>query len=101
MTVHSSHQPTRRSPPVRSVQERQGGPPEPAAVADLAAELGLGPDQALGAGDPQHAQTYLRAHPGMTGELLGHADAVETARRIFGGLLNPQLTQAIDDELAR
>jgi hypothetical protein len=51
--------------------------------------------------DPQHAQSYLQAHPAMTGELLGQADAVETARRIFGGLLNPQQTQAADDELAR
>jgi hypothetical protein len=50
--------------------------------------------------DPQHAQTYLQAYPGMTGELLGQADAVETARRIFGGLLDPQ-RQATDDQLAR
>jgi Alkylmercury lyase len=39
--------------------------------------------------DPQHAQVYLQAHPGMTGELLDQADAVATARRIFGGLLDP------------
>jgi alkylmercury lyase-like protein len=51
--------------------------------------------------DPQHAQTYLRAHPGMTGELLGQADAVATASRSFGGLLIPQPRQATDDELAR
>jgi hypothetical protein len=37
----------------------------------------------------------------MTGELLGQADAVATARRIFGGLLDPQQRQATDDELAR
>jgi alkylmercury lyase len=45
--------------------------------------------------DPQHAQAYLQAHPGMTGELLGRAEAVEEARRIFGGLLDPQ-RQAMD-----
>jgi hypothetical protein len=235
MTVHSSSQPIRRDPLVGSVQERQaglpeplralhrrllagfltdGGPPQPAAVADLTAELGLDPDQALAAlaaadlvhrdpasatirvaypfsgrptlhrvelaggptvsamcaldalgipqmtrrvariratdpvsaqpitvkahdgawrwepattlvlvataaggvcgavadcccphinfhTDPKHAQAYLQAHPGMTGELLGQADAVATARRIFGGLLNPQQRQAIDDQLAR
>jgi hypothetical protein len=39
--------------------------------------------------DSRHAQAYLQAHPGMTGELLGQADAVETAGRIFGGLLDP------------
>jgi alkylmercury lyase-like protein len=39
--------------------------------------------------DPQHAQAYLHAHPGMTGELLNQADAVATARRMFGGLLDP------------
>jgi Alkylmercury lyase len=223
MTVPSSPQPTRPGLPVGSVQERQaglpeplrafhrrllagflahGGPPQPAAVADLAVELGLDPDQALGAlaaadlvhrdpasgtigvaypfsgrptahqvelaggptvsamcgldalgipqmvrrdariratdpvsgqpvtvqahrgawrwqpastvvlvataaggvcgavadcccphinfhTDPQHAQTYLQAHPGMTGELLGQADAVATARHSFGGLLDP------------
>jgi Alkylmercury lyase len=223
MTIHASPQPTRPGLPVGSVQERQaglleplhtfhrrllagfltgGGPPEPAAVADIAVELGLDPDQGLGAlaaadlvhrdpasgtigvaypfsgrptahqvelaggptvsamcaldalGIPQmvrrdgriraidpvsgqpvtvqvqrgawrwepattvvlvataasevcgavadcccphinfhtaplHAQTYLQAHPGMTGKLLGQADAVATARHIFGGLLDP------------
>jgi Alkylmercury lyase len=49
--------------------------------------------------DPQHAQTYLQAHPGMTGEPLGQADSVATARRVFGGLLDPQRRQATDDEL--
>jgi hypothetical protein len=235
MTLNRSSQPTRPCLPVGSVQERQaglpeplralhrrllagflthGGPPQPAAVADIAVELGLDPDQALGAlaaadlvhrdaasgtigvaypfsgrptlhqvalasgptvsamcaldalgipqmarrdaqiratdpvsgqplivdahhgawrwqpattvvlvataaggvcgavadcccphinfhTDPQHAQAYLRAHPGMTGELLGQADAVATARRIFGGLLDPQPRQATDHNLAR
>jgi hypothetical protein len=235
MTRNRLSQPTRRGLPVGGVQERQaglpeplrgfhcrllagfltgGGPPEPATIADLAVELGLDPDQALGAlaatdlvhrdpasgtigvaypfsgrptshqvelaggptvsamcaldalGIPQmtrrdariratdpvsgqpvtiqayhgvwrwepattvvlvataadgvcgavadrccphinfhtqplHAETYLRAHPGMTGELLGQADAVATARRIFGGLLDPQPRQAIHDNFAR
>ena len=235
MTVHASPQPTRPSLPVGSVQERQaglpeplrafhrrllagflthGGPPQPAALAAIAVELGLDADQALGAlaatdlvhrdaasgtigvaypfsgrptlhkveladgptvsamcaldalGIPQmarrdarvsatdpvsgqpvtidahhgawrwqpattvvlvataaggvcgavadcccphvnfhtqplHARTYLQAHPGMTGELLGQADAVATARCIFGGLLDPQLRQATDDDLER
>jgi Alkylmercury lyase len=39
--------------------------------------------------DPQHAQDYLHAHPGMTGEVLDQADAVATAQRIFGALLDP------------
>ena len=30
----------------------------------------------------------------MTGELLGQAEAVETAGGIFGGLLDPQQRQA-------
>ena len=235
MTVNPSPQPTRRGPPIGSVQERQAGlpeplralhrrllvgflahagPPEPAAVADMAAGLGLDPNQALGVlaatdlvhsdpasgtiivaypfsgrptlhqvqlhggidvhamcaldalgisqmtrrdarisstdpvsgqpvtveaqhgawqwepattvvlvaaaggacgavadcccphinfhADPQQAQTYLQAHPGMTGELLGQADAVERARRIFGGLLDPQQRQAMgDNDLTR
>jgi len=38
----------------------------------------------------------------MTGELLGQADAVERARRIFGGLLDPQQRQAMgDNDLTR
>ena len=236
MTVNPSPQPTRRRPPIGSVQERQAGlpeplrafhrrllvaflahagPPEPAAVADMAAGLGLDLSQALGAlaatdlvhrdpasgtiivaypfsgrptlhqvqldggidvqamcaldalgipqmtrrdarisstdpvsgqpvtveahhgawqwkpattvvlvataaggacgtvadcccphinfhADPQQAQTYLQGHPGMTGELLGQADAVETARRIFGGLLDSQQRQAMgDNDLTR
>ena len=52
--------------------------------------------------DPQQAQTYLQAHLGMTGELLGQADAVERARRSFGGLLDPQQRQAMgDNDLTR
>jgi hypothetical protein len=236
MTVHPSPQPARRGPLIRSVQERQAGlpepmralhrrllaaflahdgPPEPAVVADLAAELGLDPNRAMGAlaaadlvhtdpasgtisvaypfsgrstphqvelaggptvsamcaldalgipqmtgcdarisstdptsgrpvtveahhgawqweptttvvlvataaggacgavadcccphinfhTDPQHAQAYLQAHPGMTGELLGQAEAMAAARRIFGGLLDPSAAQAIgDDDLTR
>jgi len=54
--------------------------------------------QAVRAGDhdpdPEQALAYLQAHPGMRGEVLGQADAVETARRYFGGLLGPA---AIDD----
>jgi Alkylmercury lyase len=37
----------------------------------------------------QHAQTYLAAHPGMAGEVLGQAEAVQAAGRVFGGLLEP------------
>jgi hypothetical protein len=69
MPVPSSSQPTRWEPRLGSVQERQaglpeplrgfhrrllagfladGGPPGAAAVADLAAELGLDPNRALG-----------------------------------------------------
>jgi hypothetical protein len=44
--------------------------------------------------DPQQAEAYLQAHPGMTGQLLGQPEAVETARGIFGGLLDPQQRQA-------
>jgi hypothetical protein len=107
VTVPFSPQPTRPGRPIGSVQGRQAGlpeplralhrrllagflthpgPPEPAAVADLAAELGLDPCQA-----------YLQAHPGLTGELLGQTDAVATARRIFGGLLDPSAAKTIDD----
>ena len=59
---------------------------------------GPGRGQAVRAGDhdtdPEQALAYLQAHPGMRGEVLGQADAVETARRYFGGLLGPA---AIDD----
>jgi hypothetical protein len=48
--------------------------------------------------DPLHAQSYLQAHPGMTGELLGQADAVATAGRIFGGLLAPSAAKATGDD---
>jgi hypothetical protein len=50
---------------------------------------------------PVHAHTYLQAHPGMTGELLGQADAVEMAGRIFGSLLDPQPQQAIHHDSAK
>jgi hypothetical protein len=36
---------------------------------------------------PDDADTYRRAHPGMAVEVLDHSQAVQTARRIFGGLL--------------
>jgi hypothetical protein len=70
LTVHSSAQPTRPGPRIGNVQERQAGlpeplrafhrrllarflahagPPEPAAVAELAAELRLDPSWARGA----------------------------------------------------
>ena len=42
--------------------------------------------------DPQAADAYRRAHPGMGTELLDQAEAVEAARRSFGGLLGPDPT---------
>ncbi|HZD03199.1 MAG TPA: alkylmercury lyase family protein [Actinomycetes bacterium] len=45
---------------------------------------------------PQQARAYLQAHQGMTGEVLGQAEAVEVAGRIFGGLLDPQRRQAMN-----
>jgi hypothetical protein len=39
--------------------------------------------------DPEAADTYRRAHPGMTSQLLGQAEAVQAAGQAFGGLLNP------------
>jgi hypothetical protein len=39
--------------------------------------------------DPQAADTYLRAHPGMTATLFGQAEAVQAAGQAFGGLLDP------------
>jgi hypothetical protein len=48
--------------------------------------------------DPQQAMAYLQAHPGMTGEVLGQAHAVETAKRDFGDLLDPHPHQGTDDE---
>lgn len=40
--------------------------------------------------DPQAADAYRKAHPGMAGELLDQAEAVEAARRVFGRLLDPE-----------
>jgi hypothetical protein len=39
---------------------------------------------------PHHADSYRRAHPTMAAELLDQAEAVEAARRSFGGLLHPE-----------
>jgi hypothetical protein len=39
--------------------------------------------------DREAADTYRRAHPGMTATVFGQAEAVEAARRAFGGLLDP------------
>jgi hypothetical protein len=38
--------------------------------------------------DPRDADVYRRTHLGMAGELLDQAEAVEAARRVFGGLLD-------------
>jgi Alkylmercury lyase len=38
----------------------------------------------------QDADAYRRAYPGMATELLSQAEATETARRIFAGLLHPR-----------
>lgn len=46
--------------------------------------------------DPQHAQAYLQADQGLTGEVLGQAEAVKVAGRIFGGLLDPHGRQAMN-----
>jgi Alkylmercury lyase len=43
--------------------------------------------------DPDHAQAYLKAHPGMTGELLGQAAAVQAAGRVFRRLLDPNTSR--------
>jgi len=40
--------------------------------------------------DPRDADVYRRTRLGMAGELLGQAEAVEAARRVFGGLLDPE-----------
>jgi Alkylmercury lyase len=40
--------------------------------------------------NPRYADAYRQAHPAMTAELLDQSQAVEAARRIFGGLLDPQ-----------
>jgi hypothetical protein len=37
---------------------------------------------------PHDADAYRQQHPAMAAELLGQAEAVEVARRIFGGLLH-------------
>jgi hypothetical protein len=39
---------------------------------------------------PHDADTYRQAHPAMTTELLDQAEAIEAARRIFGGLLHQE-----------
>jgi Alkylmercury lyase len=39
--------------------------------------------------DREAADTYLRAHPGMTATLFGQAEAVQAAGQAFGGLLDP------------
>ena len=39
---------------------------------------------------PHTADAYRQAHPAMTAELLDQAEAVEAARRIFGGLLHQE-----------
>ena len=39
--------------------------------------------------DREAADTYRRAHPGMTATVSGQAEAVEAAGRAFGGLLDP------------
>jgi Alkylmercury lyase len=43
--------------------------------------------------DPKAADTYLRAHPGMTATLFGQAEAVQAAGQAFGGLLDPSHPQ--------
>jgi hypothetical protein len=55
--------------------------------------------------DPDQARRYLQTHPGMAGEALAQAHAVEVAGRIFGGLLEPDAAagrggpQAASDDL--
>jgi hypothetical protein len=39
--------------------------------------------------DQAAADAYRRAHPGMTAMLLDQAEAVQAARKAFGGLLDP------------
>jgi hypothetical protein len=43
--------------------------------------------------DREAADTYRRAHPGMTSQLFDQAEAVKTARWAFGGLLDPSHPQ--------
>jgi len=40
--------------------------------------------------NPEAADAYRRAHPGMTGPLFGQTEAVQAAGHAFGGLLLPQ-----------
>src|SRR4029453_16834835 len=42
---------------------------------------------------PHDADAYRQAHPAMAAELFDQAQAVEAARRIFGGLLDPRSSQ--------
>jgi hypothetical protein len=43
--------------------------------------------------DREAADTYRRAHPGMTGRLFGQTEAVRAALQAFGGLLDPSNPQ--------
>jgi Alkylmercury lyase len=43
--------------------------------------------------DPEAADIYRRAHPGMTATLFGQAEAVKAAGQAFGGLLDPSNPQ--------
>jgi len=42
---------------------------------------------------PGAADAYRQAHPGMVAELFDQAEALEAAKRIFGGLLDPSNSQ--------
>jgi hypothetical protein len=43
--------------------------------------------------DPRAADAYRQAYPGMAAELFDQPQAIEAARRIFGGLLDPPAPQ--------
>lgn len=43
--------------------------------------------------DREAADTYRRAHPGMTATVFGQAEAVKAAKWAFGGLLDPSRPQ--------
>jgi hypothetical protein len=43
--------------------------------------------------DPEAADAYRRAHPGMTATVFGQVKAVKAAGRAFGGLLDPSHPQ--------
>lgn len=43
--------------------------------------------------DHRAADAYRQAHPGMVAELFDQAEALEAAKRIFGGLLDPSNSQ--------